>query len=1383
MCRTRLIVLLMLLGLCQGWAQARPLAPEQVPEPLQAWVPWVLHGEERQACPFLFNDFGQRTCAWPTRLQLALAAAGGSFNQTWQLYAEQWVALPGSDRQWPQTVTVNGTPAVVGLHERRPALLLPPGQYRIAGTFLWQQLPEALPIPPDTGLVELEVNGEPVAFPDMSNGQLWLRPRDSGQAGRGGDSDSVELQVFRRISDEIPMLVTTHIDLQVSGRPRELLIGRVLLDDFIPLAISGPLPARLEADGRLRLQVRPGRFGVEVLARHPAQRDALQRPAVSAPWPEDEVWVFAAHNELRLVEVEGVTSIDPRQTNLPHDWQQLPAYRLQADDTLRFKTVRRGDPDPAPDQLNLQRSLWLDFDGKGYTVQDQIGGSMTRGWRLESQPELQLGRVSIDNQAQFITTLPGTERQGVEVRRGALNLQADSRYQGAIGSIPAVGWEHDFQRVSATLNVPPGWKLFSVSGVDNVPPSWLQRWTLLDLFLVLIIALSVARLWSWPWGLAALLTMALLWHEPWAPKYVWLNLLAAIALIRVLPEGRFLRVASVYRYACLLVLVLIAIPFMVNEVRFGLYPQLERPWQPITSTAGQGYADLGGMVADDAVRMRAPERELKQEALSSLPAVKGMLMGEGDRQVPRLAQIDPTATIQTGPGVPAWSWSKVPLQWSGPVDRAQRVELVLLSPAINLLLNLLRVALLLLLGWLMVGRPTPSNGGLGCFTAAAVLPALPLLLLLGLSMSPQDARAGMPSPELLQELKTRLLAAPDCLPVCAQAVRMRMELNPDALTLRLELHAQADTAVPLPGDRKNWLPSRVLLDGEPAAGLFRSGADVLWLDVARGRHEILLFGPLDERASLQLPLPLKPHRIELQARGWQVEGVHADGQIDAQLQLNRDQPAADKPALATLEPGTLPPFVRVERTLRLGLDWYVDTRIVRLSPAGSAVVIEVPLLEGESVTSEGVRVEQGKVRVSMAAAQTQLGWQSVLKPAASLTLTAAADPAWTEVWRADISPIWHAESHGIDVVHHQDPAGRWLPEWRPWPGEQVSLTISRPLGVPGQTLTIDQSQLQLKPGRRTMDAVLSFVMRSSQGGQHTITLPEQAELQEVRMDGVVQPIRQEGRQVTLPLSPGPQNVMLSWRENRGLPSLFHSPRVDLGVASVNHAINVALSHDRWVLLAGGPRLGPAVLFWGVLIVIALVACGLGRVKLMPLNGWQWFLLGIGLSQSDIVVALIVVGWLLALGLRTKLQAEAKAINFNLVQIGVIFLTLVALIQLFGAVEHGLLGLPDMQVSGNRSTAYDLNWFQDRAGAELPTAWLLSVPLLVYRLLMLAWALWLAFALLRWLRWGWACFAVNGLWRTLPKAGDAAKKKPGRQQDEQVATQEGKPVEAGAPEPD
>ena len=41
----------------------------------------------------------------------------------------------------------------------------------------------------------------------------------------------------------------------------------------------------------------------------------------------------------------------------------------------------------------------------------------------------------------------------------------------------------------------------------------------------------------------------------------------------------------------------------------------------------------------------------------------------------------------------------------------------------------------------------------------------------------------------------------------------------------------------------------------------------------------------------------------------------------------------------------------------------------------------------------------------------------------------------------------------------------------------------------------------------------------------------------------------------------------------------------------------------------------------------------------------------------------------------------------------------------------------------------------------------SVPIMVYRAVMLLWSLWLVFALMRWVRWAWARFSHRGLWAT------------------------------------
>jgi hypothetical protein len=72
----------------------------------------------------------------------------------------------------------------------------------------------------------------------------------------------------------------------------------------------------------------------------------------------------------------------------------------------------------------------------------------------------------------------------------------------------------------------------------------------------------------------------------------------------------------------------------------------------------------------------------------------------------------------------------------------------------------------------------------------------------------------------------------------------------------------------------------------------------------------------------------------------------------------------------------------------------------------------------------------------------------------------------------------------------------------------------------------------------------------------------------------------------------------------------------------------------------------------------------------------------------------------------------------------------------------------MMIAGNGSSVDSLLWFSDRLDGALPQPWVVSVPLLAYRLVMLAWALWLALAVIRWARWTWACFSERGLWRPL-----------------------------------
>jgi len=1367
--RVLTIVLLLVSG---AQTAAGPMPRDAVPEPLAPWVDWVLHGQERAACPFLFGAFEEKRCAWPGRLEIDVDATGATFSQDWRLHADDWIPLPGDAALWPQEVNLDDSTATVAPSAALPRIRAAAGAHTVTGRVLFERIPEFLKIPDEIGLVRLRVSGREVAVPELdAKGRLWLSADRAPRDDAAEVKNTLELRVYRRVIDEVPLRVLTRIDLDVSGEHREILLGPVLLAEAIPLALQTQLPARVEPDGRLRIQVRPGRWAITLAARHPGPVTALTRPDAASDWPGQEIWVFDARNQLRLVQIEGVPSVEPRQTSLPDDWRNLPAYRVAAGDAFRIVVKRRGDPQPEPDRLALDRTLWLDFDGRGYTVNDRVSGQLSRSWRLEAEPLLDLGRVAVDGEPWFITRQPGVERKGVELRRGQLDLSADARVEDR-GDLPAVGWDHDFQSVRAHLNVPPGWRLLSATGVDRVNHTWISRWTLFDLFLVLIIAAVVARLWSWRWGLVALLAIGLVYHEADAPRQIWLHIFAATALLRVLPKGSFSRWVGIYRNLSLVALVVILLPFAVYQVRVALFPQLERPWQTQPGIDSPAAARDALVKQQQEVRLRQPARtpaavdgpvarleekavDLLSEGTAERPASKiGRLYGSGDR----LAQIDPKANIQTGPGLPHWQWSRAELIWNGPVARDQSMALLLLPPAVNLVLRILSVVLLALLALraLDTGRGRPfSLGGRYAGGAAAVF-AVGIFAAL---MTDPARAAAFPDPQLLDELRGQLLAAPDCVPECASLPRMILDVGPDRLSVRMEVHASAPVAVPLPGRQGAWLPDTVQVDGFVARGVLRGSGGSLWVVVSPGVHQVVAAGSLPARERVEIALPLRPHRVEVETRDWEVDGVHENGVVEGQIQLRRMRAATAQPE--ALAPGALPPFVRVERTLLLGLKWRMLTRVARVSPPGAAVVLELPLIEGESVTSEGVRVEGGRVQVSLDAQAAQTQWESVLEQTSRIELRAPEATSWTEVWRLDASPIWHVEAEGIPVIHQQQ-QGRRFPEWRPWPGESISLKVSRPEGVPGRTLTIDAAVLRLQPGRRATDADLVVRLRSSQGVQHPLTLPEGAKLQSVTIDGRSQPIRQDDRVVTVPLTPGAHRLKLTWRTAQGIGVLFPTPGVEVGAESVNAALRIDVPQSRWVLFTGGPALGPAVMFWGLLIVIVAVAFGLGRTGRTPLKVRHWVLLGLGLSQIPIYFAIIVVGWLFALDARGRLDVDMRKLWFNLMQVGLAILILVALGMLFFAVKQGLLGLPNMQISGNGSNGYLLKWFADRAGETLPDAWVLSVPLTVYRLLMLAWALWIAFALVAWLRWSWECFSAGGYWRSVtlgrPKSTNHALKK-------------------------
>jgi hypothetical protein len=193
----------------------------------------------------------------------------------------------------------------------------------------------------------------------------------------------------------------------------------------------------------------------------------------------------------------------------------------------------------------------------------------------------------------------------------------------------------------------------------------------------------------------------------------------------------------------------------------------------------------------------------------------------------------------------------------------------------------------------------------------------------------------------------------------------------------MAVEAAVRSAVALPGGGRQWSPQEVLVDEQTAQRLLTSDGDKLWLLLEPGKHEIVLWGGLPQRDSVQIHLPTQAHRVTAQTEGWRLDGLHRDGSAEENLQLTRVAPQTDE--VAALEPGRLPPFVEVKRELILGLTWSVETTITRLTPLGTAAVLEIPLLPNESVITAGIEVTDGRATITLGPNAGTAQWESVLQ--------------------------------------------------------------------------------------------------------------------------------------------------------------------------------------------------------------------------------------------------------------------------------------------------------------------------------------------------------------------------------------------------------------------
>ena len=1399
--RASLLFLTALPPLAPGVAHAAADTP--VPPALESWVPWVMHNS-RYNCPqatSLADQATRRTSADETRscglagtLRLNVAANGADFSQLSLRYTNGKIELPGSsDSAWPVEVSVNGSPVAVLPGENGPVLYVAAGSARIVGRFAWAKAPERLRVPASMPLV-FSKDGVDVGAPERDGDELWLGRAQSSERM----ADALDVQVHRLLIDGLPMQLQTEIDLRVSGEAREVTFGPALLPGFAPLTLGGDLNAKLNPDGSLSVQLRPGEWKLYLSARALTPlRELSLAPAIGA-WPAEESLSFQPDATLRSVQLDGLAAVDPKQASVPAAWTNFPAYVFTPEAKLSINIDSRGRDDTAPNRLSLTREMWLAFSGDSFSTKDYLSGEMVRDWRVSMRaPYVMTRGQSPDSNGtlQPLLVTKSASGTGVEVRSTQLNLTAASRIVGT-GKFPATGYDSTVERAQITLNTPPGWLLIAASGATEAPSAWLDRWNVYTAFSIALCALAGWRLGGWKLGAAVLLYAVITAFEYGAPLFWLLGLLLLALLVRQVKAPRWqlgLRIVGMLGFA---VLLLQSLSFAERQARLALHPQLEFDeigvgQSPLSYASKAAYDNdyseknmvnspapppppeaVTPMVADAATSadMAQTNESRSGVKLNSEGTGQVLIYPYQQKNVVSRKQMNRYAAnsiVQAGAAEPNWHWQSYNIEIAGPITPEQTLHLLLMPPWLT---TFMRLAALALLGFALwtVARPGPkSNLGkplawwqswqreapvasaapASSAPAALALTLIGALLLGGPTFSAQAQAT--PNPQLLDELKTRLTRAPQCAPNCVAISSAQVQLNGDAFSMSVMAHVGTRSMISLPNGEGSLSNTRLTLDGSAAEFARRSeGNSELVLEA--GMHVITLSG--NARADrITLDFPLQPSRVQVQLTGWEAGGVRDEKLTSGTLDLVRSQRAvaSDTGGKTTAQ---FPPYVRVLRQLRFDLEWRVETTVQRLTNVESGLTVRVPLLPGERPLGAAVQVVDGVALVPMQANESETQFSAALDLLPEIKLSAPPQADRVEVWTVESSPVWHVDFAGVPLS--LTPLGSGSDDLQlrfdPLPEEVLTLKLSRPVAAPGPAYRIDAVAVETRPGARARDTTLSFTLAATQGGRHSIRLPGAAELLDVSKNGANLTLRLRDSALELPVDPGENRYIVNFREALALSTNLRLPAIDLKLPSANIRLNLELPHSRWLLWAHGPTLGPAVLYWATLIVVLLISLALAKSGRTALGFGAWALLGLGLTGFGWQAFLLVALWFLALQWRIQHGSALRDWPHRLMQIALAGLSIVALVCIVGGAMNGLLDNLDMQVVGNGSSATSLRWFADQAPGLLPGAGALTLPSWSYKALMLAWALWLAFALLRWLRYAWLAFGTGGFWRALPK---------------------------------
>ncbi|MCK5349744.1 MAG: hypothetical protein KAJ25_10165, partial [Desulfobacula sp.] len=209
---------------------------------------------------------------------------------------------------------------------------------------------------------------------------------------------------------------------------------------------------------------------------------------------------------------------------------------------------------------------------------------------------------------------------------------------------------------------------------------------------------------------------------------------------------------------------------MVNQIKHGIYPQLEYSWRAMDRTLQKRSqtATPASDVVKSQMKSAAPFKKMAGKATLGIDMSekegkgkiqqKAFYIDSMQSSAVRVAinEFDSNARIQTGYGMPTWAWRAIKFSWNGPVKMDETMKFVFLSPKINMILGFVRVILLGLLIYGIAGVKFSKGKGFDYSNIKpGIIGVIILMMFCMFFAMPANAENSFPSDKLLNQLKIK----------------------------------------------------------------------------------------------------------------------------------------------------------------------------------------------------------------------------------------------------------------------------------------------------------------------------------------------------------------------------------------------------------------------------------------------------------------------------------------------------------------------------------------------------------------------------------------------------------------------------------------------------